>query len=423
VGDLGASQMSDLQLRAISACGFFAMIALAWVVSNDRKKISWRIVAWGIGLQLALGVLLLKTPLGGRFFVAVNELVKRLLQYSESGARFVFGSLLDTGASFALNVLPVIIFMGSLIAVLYHLGLVQLVVNALAWVLSKTMRVSGAEALTAVSNDFVGMVESALVVKPYFASMTRSEVFSLMTLGMATVSGSVLIVYVQFLGSPEYAGHLVTASLLSAPAGLLIAKIMLPETGHPTTAGDQHTTRSLDHEATRASNLIDAAANGAIAGLRLAAYVAALLIAFYALIEMANDVLGGFGGAFGFPTLSLQGALGSVMTPFAYLMGIPGEDAATVGSLLGVKIALNEFIAYHQLGEIVQTGGLQARSVVIASYALCGFANFGSLAILLGGIEGIAPDRRPEVARLGLRSIASGTLASFMTACVVGMLL
>lgn len=415
--------MSELELRAISCVGFFSMIAIAWCASSNRAKVPWRVIAWGVGLQFSLGVLLLKTPFGAAFFVAVNQLVNRLLTYAAAGSQFVFGSLLDTGASFALNVLPVIIFMGSLIAVLYHLGAVQRVVNVFAWVLSKTMRVSGAEALAAVANVFVGMVESTLVIKPYLLKMTRSELFSLMTLGMATVSGSVLIVYVQFLGSADYAGHLVTASLLSAPAGLLIAKVMLPETGSPATADGTGGAHATDENEERASNIIDAAASGAINGLKLAAYIGALLIAFYALLEMANDVLGYAGSYFGSPQLSFQGVLGTLMTPFAYLMGIPGQDAAQIGSLLGIKTVLNEFVAYHELGELVKAGTLQPRSILIASYALCGFANFGSLAILLGGIEGMAPGRRHEVARLGMRSILSGTLTTFMTACIVGMLL
>ena len=415
--------MTELGPRIMSGVGFLAMMVIAWGFSSDRTKVPWRVVAFGVGTQFALGLLLLKTQFGAAFFVAVNQLVNRLIAYSEAGARFVFGDLLETGASFALNVLPVIIFMGSLIAVLYHLGVVQRVVSAFAWVLQRTMRVSGAEALAAVANVFVGMVESTLVIKPYLAAMTRSELFSLMTLGMATVSGSVLIVYVQFLGSADYAGHLVTASLLSAPAGLLIAKIMLPETGKPATAGGARAAVSDDASQTRASNVIDAAANGAINGLRLAAYIAALLIAFYALIEMANDILGIAGGFFGSPELSFQGALGVVMTPFAILMGVPAQDVTQVGSLLGLKTIINEFVAYQALGEMVEAGSLQPRSVIISSYALCGFANFGSLAILLGGIEGIAPGRRHEVARLGLRSILSGSLTTFMTACIVGMLL
>ena len=415
--------MTDLGLRAMSGFGFFAMIAIAWCVSTDRSKIPWRVIAWGVGLQFALGLLLLKSSFGAAFFVAVNQLVNGLLVYAAAGTKFVFGSLVETGFSFALNVLPVIIFMGSLIAILYHLGLVQRIVNAFAWLLSKTMRVSGAEALAVVANVFVGMVESALVIKPYLARMTRSELFSLMTLGMATVSGSVLITYVGFLGSVDGAGHLVIASLLSAPAGLLIGKVMLPESGNPETASGASATQSIDDLDSRASNIIDAAATGAINGLKLAAYIGALLIAFYALLEMANSMLGYAGSFFGNPTLSFQGVLGTIMTPFAYLMGIASQDVAQVGSLLGVKTVLNEFIAYRELGELVKAGSLQPRSVIIASYALCGFANFGSLAILLGGIEGMAPDRRHEVARLGMRSILSGTLTTFMTACIVGMLL
>jgi CNT family concentrative nucleoside transporter len=235
---------------------------------------------------------------------------------------------------------------------------------------------------------------------------------------MATVAGSVLIVYVQFLGGPEYAGHLVTASLLSAPAGLLIAKVMIPETGVPETAEGA----DVQHE--RESNsVIDAAASGAINGLKLAAYIGGLLIAFYALIAMANDILGMAGSLVGHPEISFQGVLGVFMTPFAIAMGIPWEDAGTVGGLLGTKTILNEFIAYADLGELVAADALQKRSVVIASYALCGFANLGSLAVMLGGIEGIAPERRGQVAQLGWRSILSGSLTTFMTACIAGMLL
>jgi CNT family concentrative nucleoside transporter len=410
--------MTDPALRIISFLGFFGMIGIAWLFSSDRKKVPWRVVGWGIGLQFGLALLLLRTDLGDAFFSAINVLVDRLIFYTEAGSRFVFGALVETGFSFALNVLPVIIFMGSLIAVLYHVGVLQRVVNLLAWILSRTMRVSGAEALAAAANVVVGMVESTLVIKPYLPRMTRSELFSLMTLGMATVSGSVLIIYAQILGGAEYAGHLVIASLLSAPAGLLIAKIMMPETGVPETA------EGADAWHERESNsVIDAAASGAINGLKLAAYIGGLLIAFYALIAMANDILGFAGGFVGYPELSFQGVLGFIMTPFALAMGIPFEDANTVGGLLGTKTILNEFVAYAQLGDLVKQDALQKRSVVIASYALCGFANFGSLAIMLGGIEGIAPERRGQVAELGLRSILSGSLTTFMTACIAGMLL
>ena len=248
--------------------------------------------------------------------------------------------------------------------------------------------------------------------------MTRSELFSTMTVGMVTVAGSVLVAYVQMLGGGEFAGHLVTASLMSAPAGLLLAKMIVPETGTPDTHSGANAT--VERETV---NVIDAAAEGAINGLRLAAYVGAMLVAFVALIAGANDVLAGIGGAVGIPDLSLQLVLGTLLAPLAFMMGVPWVDAVEVGALLGVKTVLNEFIAYQQLGEYVASGGLTERSRIIASYALCGFANFGSLAILLGGIGGIAPDRRHEVARLGLRSILSGSLATFMTACVVGMLI
>ncbi|MBW2371929.1 MAG: NupC/NupG family nucleoside CNT transporter [Deltaproteobacteria bacterium] len=394
------------------------MIAIAWVFSSDRRHVPWRTVAWGCGLQLALGVLLLKTPLGGFFFDAMNAVVSSLMEYTKAGVDFVFGDLVTTGFSIVVNVLPIIVFMGSLFAVLYHLGLVQRLVDLLAAGLSRTLGISGAESLAAVANLFVGMTESALVVKPYLERMTRSELFVLMTLGMATVAGSVLVAYVSMLGEGAYAGHLVTASLLSAPAGILLAKVMIPETETPVTATRRHA--SVERTAI---NAIDAAAQGALAGLRLAGYVGALLIAFVALIALLNDLLGGLGGFVGVPDLTLQGLLGVLLAPLAWLMGVPWHDAQQVGALLGVKTILNEFIAYQELANAIESGSLAPRSAVIASYALCGFANFGSLAILLGGIGGLAPSRRADVAQLGLRCILSGSLATFMTACVAGMLL
>ena len=348
----------------------------------------------------------------------MSALVDALIACTDAGVRFVFGALVDTGFSFAVSVLPTIVFMGSLFAVLYHVGFLQLVVRALSVVFARTMRISGAESLCAIANIFLGMVESALVVRPYLERMTRSELFSLMTLGMATVAGSVMLAYVGMLGGGDYAGHLATASLVSAPAGVLIAKLMVPERERPATAGG-HVVDVPDG----AANLIDAAAQGAIAGLRLAGYVGALLVAFVALIALANGVLAWVGGAVGIADLTFQRVLGVVMAPAAWLLGVPWADASAVGSLIGLKTVLNEFLAYQDLGEQIAAGVLAPRSAVIASYALCGFANFGSLAIMVGGIGGLAPDRRGEVAQLGLRSIVSGTLASFSTACVAGMLL
>jgi CNT family concentrative nucleoside transporter len=410
--------VTSLEDRFVSALGLVVMIFVAWLVSSDRRAMPWRTIAWGVGLQLALAVVLLKTVVGRIFFDAMSVLAEALSRYVDAGVEFVFGSLIPADFSFAIQVLPIIIFMGSLFAILYHLGIMQRVVNALALVLSRTMGTSGAESLAAIGNIFVGMTESALVVRPYLERMTRSELFSLMTVGMSTVAGSVMLTYVKMLGSGDYAGHLATASLLSAPAGILIAKVMIPEHEVPETASGG---RAATERTSR--NVIDAAAQGATAGLRLAAYVGALLIAFVALIALVNDGLGGLGGWVGIEDLTLQRILGAVLAPVAWLMGVPWEDATRVGALLGIKTVLNEFLAYLDLAALIREGALQPRSVMIASYALCGFANFGSLAILLGGIGGLAPSRRGEVAELGLRSILSGSLATFMTACVAGMLL
>jgi CNT family concentrative nucleoside transporter len=410
--------MSELALRGVSAFGFFAMIGIAWLCSSDRRRVPWRTLVWGVGLQLALAEALLGTRAGRLFFRAVNALVDAILGWVHAGSRFVFGGLLDTGFSFALEVLPIIVFMASLFSVLYHLGIVQRIVSALAFLLARSMRLSGAESLAAVANIFVGMVESCLVVKPYVAAMTRSELFTTMSLGMATVAGSVLLAYVGILGGGDFAGHLVTASLLSAPAGILIAKVMVPETEVPETAGGAG---ALD--ARSSVNVIDAAAEGAVAGLRLAAYVGAMLLAFVALIAMANDGLSGLGTLVGLTDLSFQKLLGWLLAPLAFLMGVPWADAPEVGALLGLKTVINEFVAYQQLGTLMQSDAIGHRSAVIASYALCGFANFGSLAILLGGIGGIAPERRHEIASLGLRSIVAGSLTTFMTACVAGVFL
>jgi CNT family concentrative nucleoside transporter len=410
--------MSELSMRAVSLVGFFAMIAIAWLASTDRRNFPWPVVLAGATVQLGLGLVLLKTPVGEAFFRGMSVVVGAFLSYTEVGTRFVFGGLADTGFSIFVNVLPIIIFSGCFFSVLYHWGVLQIVVDLLSRALSRVMRISGAESLCAVANLFIGMTEAALVVKPYLQRMTHSELFSMMTVGMATVAGSVMLAYVGMLGGGDYAGHLATASLLSAPAGLLLAKVMVPETGTPETASAGHT----EVEQTSV-NVIDAAAQGALAGLRLASYVGALLIAFVAMIALVNDVIGVAGGWVGLPGLSLERILGTLLAPLAWLMGVPWQDAAQVGSLMGVKTVLNEFLAYQRLAEAVAAGELTERSAVIASYALCGFANFGSLAILLGGIGGLCPERRPEVASLGLRCILAGSLATFMTGCVAGMLL
>ncbi len=405
--------MSELGARAVSVLGLAAFVAIAWLLSADRRAVPWRTIFWGLGIQLALALLLLGTITGRAFFVVVNSAVAGLLAYTDAGVAFVFGALAETGFSFAVNVLPIIVFMGSFFSVLHHWGVVQRVVDALGVALARTLRTSGAESLAAAANIFVGMAEAPLLIRPYLERMTRSELFALMTTGMATIAGSVLVAYASILGG-EYAGHLVTASLLSAPAGLVIAKVMVPETETPETGGGARVRIERP-----AANFIDAAAIGALAGLRLAAYVGAMLVAFVAGIALVNDALAAAGSLVGVADLTLQRIFGLVLAPLAWLMGVPAADAQAVGSLLGLKTVLNEFLAYEALAR--QLGELSPRSAVIASYALCGFANFGSLAILLGGIGGLAPSRRGDVARLGLRSIVSGTLATMMTGCIAGI--
>ncbi len=409
--------MSDLGLRCVSAFGVVAMIAIAWAVSADRRRMPWRTVLFGLGIQLALALLLLETAAGSAFFAGASAAVGALTHYTNVGARFVFGPLMDSGFAIVTQVLPVIVFMGSLFSVLFHLGLIQRVVAAIAWGMRRTMGTSGAESLAAAANIFVGMVEAPLLVRPYIERMTRSELFAVMTTGMATVAGSVMVAYAGMLGA-DYAGHLLTASFLAAPGGLLLAKVMVPETGTPLTAGS-----SGAEIEDGAANVFDAAANGAIAGLRLAGYVGAMLIAFVALVALANDALGGLGNLVGIEGLSFQRVLGIAFAPLAWLMGVPEADVTKVGSLLGVKTVLNEFIAYQQLAVLVKDGEISRRAAVLASYALCGFANFGSLAILLGGLGGMAPSRRGEIASMGLRSILAGTLATLMAGCWAGIFL
>jgi concentrative nucleoside transporter, CNT family len=410
--------VSDLGLRCVSAFGLVAMIAIAWAFSLDRKRMPWRTVLWGLGLQLAVAVLLLLTGAGTLVFGAATAMVHGLESFTAVGSKFVFGPLYaESGFAIVTHVLPVIVFLGALFSMLFHVGIVQRVIAALAMVLARTLRTSGAESLCAAATIFVGMVEAPLLVRPYIERMTRSELFTVMATGMSTIAGSVMVIYAGMLGE-GYAGHLLTASLLAAPAGILLSKVMLPETETPLTA-DAHGALVEDD----AANLIDAASAGAIAGLRLAGYVGAMLIAFVALIAMANAALGAVGGWFGAPDLTFQRLLGYAFAPLALLIGVPAAEVTKVGSLLGVKTVLNEFIAYQELAKLIADGAISLRAGVLASYALCGFANFGSLAILLGGLGGLAPSRRGDVAQLGVRSIAVGTLATLMAACWAGILL
>ena len=407
--------MNEPLLRGLSGVGLVVLLAIAWLASSDRAAIDRRLVRNGLLIQLVLALVLLVSPVGETFFAFVERPVALLIEVSQAGTRFVFGPLLDVGPSFALGVLPIIVVVGSLFATLYFLGWVQPLVRLTASFFAKTMNVSGAEAVAAVANIFVGMTEAGLIVRPYLARMTRSELFSFMTVGMSTIAGTVLVAYSMILG-PGFAGHLVVASVLSAPAGLVVAKLMVPETEIPETRAGA---ALLD--ASTAHSLIDAVAEGGLVGLRLALNIGALLVAFVALVALANHVIGGVGSLVGVENLTLQSILGLCFAPIAVLMGVPFGEAREVGSLIGVKTVVNEFVAYQDLAQLIREGAISQRSATIATYALCGFANFGSLAILLGGIDGIAPERRAEAAALGLRSIVAGTLATCITGCFAGL--
>ena len=409
--------------RLISLFGLLVMIALAFAMSADRRKVDRRLVAAGVGLQFLLALLVLKTGPGQVLFGYIGAFFTALLNYVDAGSSFVFGEAFGEHF-FAFKVLPTIIFFSALMGVLYHLGLVQYAVAAFAWVMQRTLRTSGAESLAAAANIFVGQTEAPLVVRPYVASMTRSELMALMVGGFATIAGGVLA---AFVGLGIDAGHLVAASVISAPAALLVAKIMQPEVEASKTLGKI----SVEIERT-ATNVVEAAANSTLDGLRLALNVAAMLIAALGLIALVDGALGllgqGVGYILGMEGLewSLSAALGYLFAPFAWLMGIEAKDCLLAGELLGKKMVANEFVSYVQLSQWIQPGSgveLSQRSVVILTYALCGFANFSSIGIQIGGIGGIAPERRRDLARLGFRAMLGGSLACFMTACVAGILL
>lgn len=418
--------------RLVSVVGLFAMVGIAWLLSTRRDRVPWRVIGWGIGLQVSFGVLVMKTDVGRGLFSLLNDVVIALLGFTAQGTEFIFGDFASEKFTIAINVLPTIIFFSSLMTILYYLGVMQRLVGVFAWVMRRTMGTSGPETLSAAANSFVGQTEAPLMIAPFVRTMTNSELMAVMTGGFATVAGGVLAAYVGLLKDvfPDIAGHLIAASVMSAPAALVIAKVMFPETEASETSDDA----PLEVESPDV-NVIDAAARGAYEGMKLALNVGAMLLAFIALIALSNALLGlpfelyndwmDLEGAAAVEPLTLQRILGWVFWPFAFLIGVPVAECATVGALLGEKLILTEFVAYLHLYESLSEGvaQLSPRTVVIASYALCGFANFGSIGVQLGGIGGIAPERRHDLARLGLRAMFGGMLASLMTAAVAGMLI
>ena len=418
-------------LRGLLGMGF--LLGMAWLFTAKRRSVSWSLIAKGLGLQLVFAILVLRTSWGRSFFRVVNDVVIALISYTNQGAAFLFGGLVNhdvpvtggegvvqIGANFAFSVLPTIIFFSSLMAVLYFLGVMQRVVKGVAWTMQRTLGTSGAETLSAAGNIFVGQTEAPLLIRPFVSRMTVSELNTVMTGGFATVAGGVMAAYVAMLSGyfPDIAGHLMAASIMAAPAGVVISKTLMPETETPETRGSLH----IDVEKTDV-NVIDAAAGGAASGLTLALNVGAMLLAFLALIALGNGILGWVTGLFGVEGVTLERILGWVFAPVAWLIGVPWSDASTIGSLFGIKMVANEFVAFQTLADMLRGGVvLSEKSVIIATYALTGFANFASIAIQIGGIGGIAPERRHDLSRLGLRAMLGGTAATWMTATLAGVL-
>lgn len=403
--------------KLIGIVGLVVLVLIAYLLSDNKKKIDWKLVATGIIMQIVFALLILKFPPGRKVFEAASNVITKLLDFTREGSIFLFGDLVGTdkvGYIFAFQVLPTIIFFSALMSVLYHIGFMQFIISGMAKVMTKLLGTSGAETLSATANIFVGQTEAPLVIKPFIKTMTKSELLTVMTGGMATVSGGVMAGYVA-MGVD--AGHLLAASIMSAPASLIIAKIMIPEVEEPVTKGKVEIDLSSQH-----SNVIDAAANGASEGLSLALNVGAMLLAFVALVALVNSLIGWVGGLVGMDYLSLNWILGRLFAPIAYVMGVPAQDMIAAGDLLGQKVVLNEFVAYANLAPQIQSAALSPKTITILTYALCGFANFSSIAVQIGGIGGLAPERRHEIAKLGIRSLIGGSLAAFMTAVLAGML-
>jgi CNT family concentrative nucleoside transporter len=398
------------------------MMALAWLMSEHKNRVNFRIVWAGLLLQFVLAIFILKTSIGTAIFQNIGDFFTSILGFVDAGTSLVFGEEY-VHHFFAFKVLPTIIFFSSLMSILYYLGIVQKVVEAFAWVVQRTLGTSGSETLSAAANIFVGQTEAPLMVRPYISSMTKSELMALMVGGFATIAGGVMAAYA---GMGIDAGHLVSASVISAPAALLISKLMIPETEQSKTMG--HVELAIEE---KHANVVDAAAGGALDGLKLTLNVVAMLIAvlgLVALVDAALGLIGGWiGGLFGYNwNWSMAAIFGYFFAPFAWLLGIPWADCMYAGELLGKKMVLNEFIAYAQMMEWAKPDSgvvLSERSTLIMTYALCGFANFGSVGIQIGGISGIAPERRKDLALLGMRAMIGGTLAMMMTACVAGVLI
>jgi CNT family concentrative nucleoside transporter len=408
-----------------SLLGLVSLIGLAWLLSEGRRAVAWRLVAAGLGLQVLLALLLLHLPLFKALFLSLNRVILTLDDATRAGTSFVFGYLgggelpfaeAGSGSSFVLafRALPLILVVSALSALLFYWRILPLLVRSLAWLLRRSLGIGGALGLGTAANVFVGMVEAPLLVRPYLGRMSRSELFVVMTAGMATIAGTVMVLYATILGDaiPDAMGHILTASIISAPAAITVARLLIPETG-PATEGDLLPTQ-------QATGAMEAVTQGTLDGLRLLANILAMLVVLVALVYLANQLLGLLPQIAG-ESLSLQRLLGWIMAPVTWLMGVPWSEAQSAGALLGTKTVLNELLAYLELAALPE-GTLSPRSQLIMTYALCGFANFGSLGIMIGGLGTMVPERRKEIVRLGLKSILGGTLATCLTGTLVGLL-
>lgn len=411
--------------RFTGLIGVVVILGLAFLVSKNRKAINYRLVISGLGIQLVMALFILKTSIGQQLFATLGHSIEKLLQMADKGGEFVFGGLVRPDLLkpllgdaysyvFIFKIMPAIIFVAVLVNIAYHIGLMQIVVSFFARIVHFLMRVSGSEALSNVASAFVGQVEAQIMIKPYIPTMTMSELLASMSGSMACIAGGVMAVYIS-MGIP--APYLLAASIMAAPAALVISKIVWPETEESPTKGNVKLEVKKEH-----ANLLDAISHGASDGLKVSLNVMAMLIGFIALIALINLLLGKGGSLIGMADLSLNSIFGTIFSAFAWVMGVPAQDAYTVGSLMGTKMVINEFVAYSELIPMMKSNLLDPKSVIIASFALCGFANFSSIAIQVGGIGELAPSRRADLAKLGFRALLCGTLASYLSATIAGMM-
>ncbi len=407
--------------RFTGILGLLTMLGLAYAFSTNRRAIRLKTVAWGLGLQVAFAIFVLKIDLGRTLFQKAGDAVNRLLSYAFAGSQFVFGDLGKQGSHlgfyFAFQVLPTVIFICALFAVLYYLGVMQLVIKAAAWLMIRLMGVSGAESLNVAASIFMGQTEAPQTIRPFLPDLTYSELMTVMTSGMAHVSGSIMAAYIAFGIEPK---HLLSAVIMTAPGTLVMAKMLVPETEVPRTAG-RVVMSEEEVEVEKNENLLGAIARGTTDGLHMALNIAAMLISFLALIALLDGIMGGIHAHIAWFPSSLEAILGALFAPIAWVIGVPWHDCRLIGNLLGVRMVLNELVAFSMLGP--QKAGLDPRSFTIATFALCGFANFSSIGIQMGGIGALAPNKRGELAKLGIRAMLAGTMANLMSASIAGMLL